>query len=178
MKLLILFGPPAVGKMTVGSIIEERSSFKLFHNHQIVDGVMHIFGRNSEVEDRLSREIRERIITTAATEKINLIFTYVWNFSRQKGKDNIDVYKAAYESRGGEVLFVELIAPTSTRAQRADSTDRYLAKPHAPGPTEILHDDDAKFRCPEPFYYPDQYARIDTANRTPEAVADEILALL
>jgi len=33
MQLVIIFGPPAVGKMTVGRALAERTGFKLFHNH-------------------------------------------------------------------------------------------------------------------------------------------------
>lgn len=52
MKLLVLFGPPAVGKMTIGKAIEDRSDFKLFHNHMVMDGIMRLFGVGSESEDR------------------------------------------------------------------------------------------------------------------------------
>jgi len=32
-KLIILFGPPAVGKMTVGKELADLTGLKLFHNH-------------------------------------------------------------------------------------------------------------------------------------------------
>jgi hypothetical protein len=34
MRLLLIIGPPAVGKMTVGREIAAHSDFRLFHNHQ------------------------------------------------------------------------------------------------------------------------------------------------
>src|SRR5688500_8223965 len=107
MNLLILFGPPAVGKLTVGKLLERQTGFTLFHNHAIMDDIMHIFGRGTPSEDRLSRVIRENVIQEAAEAQIDLIFTYVWNFSKDKGKQNIDSYKQHYESRGGKVYFVE-----------------------------------------------------------------------
>lgn len=66
MKLIIIFGPPAVGKTTVGKILEQKTDFKLFHNHMVMDGVMHLFGVGSPSEDKLSRLIRENIIKEAA----------------------------------------------------------------------------------------------------------------
>ena len=40
MMLVILFGPPAVGKMAVGIELERQTGFRLFHNHMSVDPVM------------------------------------------------------------------------------------------------------------------------------------------
>jgi shikimate kinase len=37
MKLVILFGPPAVGKMTVGQQLANLTGFKLFHNHMTIE---------------------------------------------------------------------------------------------------------------------------------------------
>jgi len=91
MKLLILFGPPAVGKTTIGKLIERATDFKLFHNHMVMDGIMHIFGVGTPSEDRLSKMVRTNIIEEAASQGTNLIFTYVWNFGKEKGKVNIDL---------------------------------------------------------------------------------------
>lgn len=175
MKLLIIFGPPSVGKMTVGKLIEQQTDFKLFHNHAIADDVMHIFGRGTPAEDRLSRAIREQIIDEAANSNIDLIFTYVWNFSREKGKQNIDAYKQCYESRGGTVYFVELVAPKEIRAQRASDPARYQTKAHAPTADEIASEQADKFTSPSPFFYPTNYLQIDTSDKQPPAVATEII---
>ncbi len=39
MRLVILFGPPAVGKMTVGYELEKLTGLRLFHNHMTVDPI-------------------------------------------------------------------------------------------------------------------------------------------
>lgn len=179
MKLLILFGPPSVGKTTVGKILEANTRFKLFHNHMVMDGVMHIFGVGTPSEDRLSKIIRTQIIQEAADTGVDLIFTYVWNFGRDKGKANIDAYKNIYESRGGEVLFVELVAPLDVRVNRAHGADRQKLKVHAPNAEEVaLLESKLDFISPSPFFYPKAYKQIDTTNKSPEAVAQEIMELL
>jgi len=179
MKLLILFGPPSVGKTTVGKIIESKTDFKLFHNHMVMDGVMHLFGVGTPAEDRLSREIRSRIIEEAAIAGMNLVFTYVWNFGIEKGKNNIDHYKEMYESRGGEVLFVELGAALPTRVHRAKSPERAELKKYAPDSERVaLLDATKNFTSPHPFFYPDAYTKIDTEEKTPEAIADEIIEIV
>ena len=175
MKLLIIFGAPAVGKLTVGKLVEEQTDFKLFHNHAIMDGVMHIFGRGTQAEDRLSRLIREQIIDEAANSGVNLIFTYMWNFSREKGKHNIDAYKQLYESRGGTVCFVELVASSEVRAERATDPERYRLKANAPTSEVIANEDQNKFQSPSPFFYPNAYLKIDTSDKQPAQIATEII---
>lgn len=179
MKLLVLFGPPAVGKTTVGKQLESMTDFKLFHNHMVTDGIMHIFGVSTPSEDRLSKIVRTSIIEEAASQGIDLIFTYVWNFSKQKGKTNIDAYKKIYESHGGEVFFVELVAPLEVRIERAGSHDRKQAKAHAPGPDRVAFlEKNLGLESPNPFFYPEAYKKIDTTNKTATQIAKEIAALL
>lgn len=48
MKLLVLIGPPAVGKMTVGQALEARLGYKLFHNHVSIDMVAPYFSYATE----------------------------------------------------------------------------------------------------------------------------------
>ena len=44
MKLLILVGSGAVGKMTVGQSIMRKTALRLFHNHMMIEPVIEIFG--------------------------------------------------------------------------------------------------------------------------------------
>lgn len=174
-KLLIIFGSPAVGKTTVGKILESNSDFKLFHNHMAMDGVMHLFGVGTPSEDKLSRIIREGVIREAAEVGINLIFTYVWNFAKEKGKTNIDFYKNIYESAGGQVFFVELIASLPVRAERANSPERNVEKKYAPNRDRVISlEDTLNFTSPNPFFYPESYLKIDTNNVSPEEIASTI----
>ncbi len=178
MKLLIIFGPPAVGKATVGSLIEEASDFKLFHNHMMTDGIMHIFGKESESESRMSRLVRSAVIEEAARSGMNLIFTYVWNFANPGGKRNIDHYKGLYEKYGGTVEFVELYAPLEKRVKRADSEQRWKMKYHSANGQEVrLLENGRSFESPVPFYYPEQYHRID-ATKPAKQTAAEIIKIL
>lgn len=179
MRLLVLFGPPSVGKATIGRIVESNTNFKLFHNHMVMDGIMHIFGVGTPSEDRLSKQVRTQIIEEAAEAGIDLIFTYVWNFGQEKGKVNIDAYKAIYEKRGGEVLFVELAAPLNVRVKRASHPDRKRLKAHAPDANRVEQlETILKLVSPSPFFYPDAYKKVDTTNKTPEQTAQEIIELL
>jgi hypothetical protein len=145
----------------------------------VTDGIMHIFGVGTPAEDRLSRAIRTQVITEAADAGLDLIFTYVWNFASEKGKANIDTYASIYEDRGGSVQFIELTAPVAERIRRADRPDRKRLKTHAPDAERVAYlDTMLRFSSPTPFFYPDSYTRINTAQKRAEDVAEEIIALL
>lgn len=60
MKLLILVGSGAVGKMTVGQSIMRKTALRLFHNHMMIEPVIEIFGEyNHSVVAKLRRTIFE-----------------------------------------------------------------------------------------------------------------------
>ncbi len=179
MKLLILFGAPAVGKATVGRLIEEQTNFKLLHNHMIMDGVIHVFGVGTPAEDRLSKLIRTKVIEEAANSGINLIFTYVWDFSKNKGRVNIDAYKKIYEDKGGEVEFVELTASVDRRIERASHPERKRLKAHAPDAERVKYLESVlDFKSPSPFYYPESYHHMDTTDSSSTKTAKKIVSIL
>jgi hypothetical protein len=43
MKFIIIFGPSAVGKMSVGQALADMTDMKLFHNHMSIEAVRPIF---------------------------------------------------------------------------------------------------------------------------------------
>ena len=47
MKLVYIFGPQAVGKMTVGQELAKITGLNLFHNHMTIDLVSNFFPYNS-----------------------------------------------------------------------------------------------------------------------------------
>lgn len=58
MKLVIIIGPPAVGKMTVGKALEKITDLKLFHNHMSIELVLHFFPFDSPSFSKLVNDIR------------------------------------------------------------------------------------------------------------------------
>ena len=48
MKFVLLFGPQAVGKMTIGHELEKVTDLKLFHNHMTIELVQPYFNDLSE----------------------------------------------------------------------------------------------------------------------------------
>lgn len=108
MKLLFIYGSPAVGKLTVANKIAEKTDFKVFHNHLSIDCINPIFEFGSASFGKLIDLIRTETIAEAARTGQNLIYTFCY----AKDLDDAHVEKIirAAEENGGEVYFVLLIA--------------------------------------------------------------------
>ena len=78
MDLIIIFGPPASGKMTVGQELRKLTGYKLFYNHMSLELVNQFFDFGTSNFNNLDRKIRFEIFKEIAKSKITgLIFTIV-----------------------------------------------------------------------------------------------------
>ncbi len=68
-RFILIFGPPAVGKMTVGFALAKRTGLKLFHNHMTIELVLNFFGWG-DPHFRLSGEFRRRIFEEVASSDL------------------------------------------------------------------------------------------------------------
>lgn len=48
MTFVLIFGPPSVGKMTIGKELAELSGYKLFHNHMTIEFLIRIFDHGTK----------------------------------------------------------------------------------------------------------------------------------
>jgi hypothetical protein len=126
-RLLVVFGPPSVGKMTVGRAVVARSSFRLFHNHAVIEPLLEVFDYGTPPFMRLLREWRRRVIEEAAASGTDLVLTFVWGLELESDADEIGDYLAPYLDRGADVAFVELYADLPTRLER-NRTEHRLAE--------------------------------------------------
>lgn len=78
MYLIVIFGPPAVGKMTIGRIIQQKTGIRLFHNHMAIEPVLNFFEFGSAPFQRLVDEFRIRLFEEVAESDLpGMSFTYV-----------------------------------------------------------------------------------------------------
>ncbi|WP_456274738.1 shikimate kinase [Bacillus sp. AK031] len=129
MEFVLIFGPQAVGKMTVGQELEKVTELKLFHNHMTIELLQPYFGFGPEMW-RLSTLFRTEIFKAVAeSEEAGLIFTYVWAFDQQEDGDFVDKICEIFESKGSSIYFVELEADIDERLERNKSPHRLEHKP-------------------------------------------------
>lgn len=126
MKLVLIFGSNAVGKMTVGQELTKITDLRLFHNHMTIEPVLEIFGSfNGAVISKMRDLIFEEFVKT---DNYGLIFTYIWAFDHQSDWDYVKSVTDLFESHGGEVYYVELVAPEAIRLERNQTENRLKHK--------------------------------------------------
>ncbi|WLR49533.1 AAA family ATPase [Halobacillus litoralis] len=129
MKLVLLFGPQAVGKMTVGQELEKLTGLKLFHNHMTIELLQPFFGFGEDMW-RLSQLFREEMFRTyAKSDQYGMIFTFIWAFNKQEDWDFVETIIDIFEGDGGVVYFVELQADMEERVKRNRTPNRLEHKP-------------------------------------------------
>lgn len=130
MKLIILFGPLAVGKMTVGRELEKITGLKLFHNHMTIEMVLPFFDMNSGSFRKLVGSFRMQLFEEVAKSDLEgLIFTYVWELDQKEDWDFVDRVVEIFRKEKGSVYYVELEADQEERLKRNRSPDRLKHKP-------------------------------------------------
>ena len=177
MKLVLLFGNGAVGKMTVGQELMKITDLRLFHNHMMIEPVLEIFNefRGSTIQ-RLRQVIFEEF---AKTDHYGMIFTYMWAFDMQSDWDYIDWVKGIFGLPEEDVYYVELIAPQQVRLQRNVTENRLKhksSKRQIEASNARIVRDDANHRCeslPGEITHPN-YLRLENAN-LPAAEAARII---
>jgi AAA domain len=130
MKLVIIIGPQAVGKMTVGQELAKITDLKLFHNHMTIDLVGNFFDYGSSEGKRLVKLFRHELFDAISKSDLDgLIFTFVWAFDMKEDWDYIESITTMFQSRGGSVFYVELEAEVQERLKRNKSENRLNHKP-------------------------------------------------
>ena len=179
--LVMLVGPPAVGKMTVGHAIAARTGLRLFHNHHTIDLVLRFFPFGTPAFQRLVMEFRRRIFEeVAASELPGLIFTYVWAFDDPRDEAAVEGWSAIFRARGGRVVFAELEATQVERLRRNETEFRLAEKPFKRdlvASRARLLADDAQYELNTGGRFdsrPDWF-RLETTHLRPEEAAEQIV---
>ena len=76
--LVFIYGPPAVGKLTVANALARRAPFRILHNHVTINAVSAVFEFGTPAFNRLVGSFRQQLLEAAAHEKIDVVFTYVF----------------------------------------------------------------------------------------------------
>ena len=173
MKLVLIIGSGAVGKMTVGQELMKITNLRLFHNHMMIEPVIDIFGSfDGKVIARLREVVFEEFLSS---DREGMIFTVMWAFDMPSDRD----YVLDVASKFDEVYCVELIADQAVRLERNKSENRLrnkASKRDIEASNRRLIGEDTNHRLVSlpgeiPF---ENYIRIDNTNLSPDAVAEMI----
>jgi shikimate kinase len=170
-QVVFLYGPPSVGKYTIGVELAARTGFRLFHNHLTVNLVSAVFERDSEVWLRLLRGVRRDILTEAARHGVSLVMTGVFSGT----SEHAEAWRTMLEpvrAEGGMVHFVQLTCKRDELFRRITcDSRRTLDKLIDPGRLADLLDRFDMF-SPAPF---GEHLRLDVTHVTPSESATKII---
>jgi len=177
MKLIIIFGAGAVGKMTVGQELAKITDLRLYHGHMDIEPVIAIFGKR--VGTAVTR-IREVIFDEfVKSDLYGMIFTFMWALDIQADWDYLDNLVDIFRRKGADIYYVELVASQEIRLQRHVTENRLkhkASKRNIEWSTNLLLNEDKNYRLVSndgeiPF---DNYIKIDNSNLSPDVVAGMI----
>ena len=126
--LVWIFGPAAVGKMTVGQELRKLTGYRLLYNHMVVDLVTEFFEYGTPGFHRLAKPFTEQIIEACAAERAGLIVTHSLFFSAPGSRALIEEWSSPYTSRGMPVWSAELTASLDVRIARNATPNRAAHK--------------------------------------------------
>lgn len=173
MKLVLIIGSGAVGKMTVGQELMKITGLRLFHNHMMIEPVLDIFGSfNGRVIQRLRDIVFEEFINC---DLEGMIFTYMWAFDMPSDRE----YLISVAERFDEVYCVELIADQSVRLARNETENRLrnkASKRDLEASNQRVLNEDKKHRLVSESgeITFENYMRIDNTSLSPDVVAKMI----
>lgn len=130
LDLVIICGPPASGKMTVGQELQKMTGYKLFYNHMSLELVNQFFDFGTPNFRSLDKKIRFSIFEEIANSPIDgLIFTLVWDFNEKEDEEYIDEIIKVFKNRDLKVCIVELNCVLEERLKRNRHENRLKHKP-------------------------------------------------
>ena len=130
MKIVLIFGPQAVGKMTIGEKVGQALNIPLLHNHVTLDVIWPYIGWNEDTF-KLSHDLRMGIFNHIAKDESHrgIVFTFVWAFNLKSDWEAVEEMKEIFNAQHHELYFVELAAELEERIKRNSSAYRLEKKP-------------------------------------------------
>lgn len=174
MKLVLIIGRGAVGKMTVGQELMKITDLRLFHNHVMIEPVIEVFGSR---QSGVVNELRDVVFKNfAASGAYGLIFTFMWAFDQKEDWDYIEHVKDIFRPYGTEFYCAELVASEEVRLYRNATGNRLqnkASKRDVEASKARMLREDERYRLESmegevPF---ENYIRIDNSDMRPEEAA-------
>ncbi|MDR0446060.1 MAG: shikimate kinase [Oscillospiraceae bacterium] len=126
MKLLLLLGNTAVGKMTVGQELCKITDLRLMHNHLTIEPVIELFGYFKGDTVKRVREVYFNDFL--ATKAYGLVLTFMFAFDVPREYKYINSVIEKFRSAEAEIFACELVAPQDVRLRRNVTENRLKHK--------------------------------------------------
>ena len=173
MKLVIIVGPQAVGKMTVGQNLSKITGLSLFHNHAVIEPVIQLFGfHRTETILRLRDVIFEDFANSNCD---GMIFTYTMDMNSEFDWLYLQHIVSFFPDNNTNIYCVELYADVDIRKQRNLSANRLAHKPSKADTSQAWIDEtDKRYNSFEGEFSFYNYIKVDNSFVQPKVVAERI----
>lgn len=119
---VLIYGPPAAGKLTVARCLASAYGLKLLDNTLTIEVALRLFEFGSAPFAPLVDRLRAELFATAAAAGLDVVSTFVYVHPSDRGY--VDRLVETVESRGGAVTFVQLHAPDAVLEERVIQPSR------------------------------------------------------
>ena len=178
---VLIVGPPAVGKMTVGLALSAQTGFPLFHNHVPIEAVLPVFQFGSPEFNRLVTGFREAMLREVAQSELDgFIYTIMFDFSDPHEIELIRKLKSQFAPPDWRLVVAELEADLEVRLERNASAQRLGAKPSKrdveASQARLLAAED-KYQLNSSGAFPHaEHVKLNNTALTPEEAASRIVS--
>ncbi len=128
-KVVMIYGPIGVGKLTTARLLSEKTNFPLCHNHLVNDLVQSLFERGTVESSELYRKIQDILFQKAIFSGKSFILThaYAHNYIYPDGESDHNYMKNLQKKiteAGADMYFIHLRADDDVILERVKEESR------------------------------------------------------
>ena len=179
-KVIIIYGPIGVGKLTIAKLLAEKTGYKLSHNHLINDLLYSLFERNTLEINELAEDIRYMLYEKAVQSGQNFIITHAYShnyvsLTGQTDPEYLQKLERKLSDAGGQTYFIHLKANDDVLLDRVSQESRkdFRKLTDTKIMSEILKTKDFKSSADLK-----NQLIVDTSNLIPEETVQKILSFI
>lgn len=181
MNCILIFGPPAVGKMAVGMELARIRNYKLVHNHSFMEILSRLFEWGSDTFYNLDVEFYWRVCEELAKIDIpGVVLTKVRLLEKTNDNEFVEKTLDIFRNNGAEIFQVELYATLKERKRRNNTPLRLQEKASKrdldQSEKNMLVYEDLKINSHhKPGLIDPHYLKIDSTHKSVEETAQIII---
>lgn len=124
MKLIVIYGAPASGKLTVAKAVAEKTGYKLFHNHATIDLLKELLEFGTPEFKKLNQQLRLDLLQGAARQGVlkGVIYTFVYD--RMADDQFVEELQSIAQKESIDLQFIQIYCEEDELLKRVTGDSR------------------------------------------------------